>query len=142
MSCSVGAVVSASMLSRNTLTSFPLYKMPTTCLYFVNAILQFLINSFSHFFREISSDSDFVSKIIAGIPLSSGRYQPSGLSTTPLNPNWLNVVICPVPCFTLGSDLSNPRIAFALSRSDHYGNHRQKGKSISLSDSVPAICAQ
>lgn len=78
---------------------YPLYKIPTTCLYCFKTILQFFFSSFTHFCKEISSASDLVSRMIAGIPLSSGRYQPSGLSITPLNPNWLKVVIWPVPCF-------------------------------------------
>ena len=66
---------------------YPLYKIPTTCLYCFKTILQFFFSSFTHFCKEISSASDLVSRMIAEIPLSSGRYQPSGLSITPLNPN-------------------------------------------------------
>ena len=47
------------------------------CLYCVKTMLQ----------KEMSSASDLVSRMFAGIPLSSGKYQPSGLSLTPLNPN-------------------------------------------------------
>ena len=117
MSCSAFdiSILLNSISFLNTLTSTPLYKIPQTFLYFLFTIPIFFLSSFSHFNDEISSFSDFVSKIIAGNVRSSGKYQPSGLSIIPLNPSWLKVVICPVPCFTLASTLSKPSNILALS---------------------------
>ena len=47
---------------------YPLYKIPTTCLYCFKTILQFFFSSFTHFCKEISSASDLVSRMIAGNP--------------------------------------------------------------------------
>lgn len=84
--------------------------------YFLATTSIFLNSSLTCFSLETPSVSDFVSRMMAGLLASSGRYQPSGLSLQPRNPSWLKVVIYPVPCCTPDSSLSKPRTSFALSR--------------------------
>lgn len=89
--------------------------MPTIRLYLEDTISTFFFYSAIHLLDCTSSFSAFVSNIIATAILSVGKYQPSGLSITPLNPSWLKVVICPVHCFTFSSSSLKPSISFAES---------------------------
>ena len=61
--------------------------MPIVFLYLEEIISIFLNNSSIIGFLLKSLSDDFVSSIIAGSFTLLGKYQPSGLSLMPLNPN-------------------------------------------------------